>query len=279
MDFLLMLKAIIMGIVEGITEFLPVSSTGHMIVVGSLIDFNDAFAKSLFDIVIQFGAILAVVVLYRKKIWQSLQKLRPGQFGFRLWLGVVMAMIPSGIIAVLFYSKAEKLFMFPIPVACALIVGGIMLLVAERMYRNNKKTTKPEDVTPFQGFIIGTFQCLSFLWPGFSRSASTIIGGWVVGMTTAAAAEFTFFLAIPTMFVASGYSLIGAIKDPALTISSNQIVALIIGFIVAFIVALIVVKKFIDFLKTKPLRVFAIYRIIVGVLILVLALTNTVKMQ
>jgi undecaprenyl-diphosphatase len=278
-DFLLILKAIIMGIVEGITEFLPISSTGHMIVVGSLIGFNDDFAKKLFDIVIQFGAIIAIIVLYRNKIWQSLKNLKPGQFGFKLWIGIIMAVIPSGIVAVLFYSDAEKLLMFPIPVACALIVGGIALLVAENIYKNNKKTTRSEDVTPFQGFVIGVFQCLSFLWPGFSRSASTIIGGWVVGMTTAAAAEFTFFLAIPTMFGASGYSLLKALKDHSVVLDSNHIVALIVGFVVAFIVALVVVKKFIDYLKHKPLRVFAYYRIVVGVLILTLTLTGVVNLQ
>jgi undecaprenyl-diphosphatase len=250
-----------------------------MIVVGSIINFNDDFAKKLFDIVIQFGAILAVIVLYRKKIWQSLKNLRPGQFGFKLWLGVIMAVIPSGIVAVLFYKKAEALLMYPIPVAVALIVGGILLLGAEILYKNNKKTKLPEEVTPFQGFVIGVFQCLSFLWPGFSRSASTIIGGWVVGMTTAAAAEFTFFLAIPTMFAASGYSLLDALKDPSMVLGSSQIVALIVGFIVAFIVALVVVKKFIDYLKHKPLRVFAYYRIIVGVVILVLALSGAVNIQ
>ena len=279
MDLGLIIKAVIMGIVEGITEFLPISSTGHMIVVGSLIGFNDAFAKQLFDIVIQFGAILAVVVLFRKKIWHSLKKLRPGEFGFKLWIGVIMAMIPSGIVALLFYKKAEKLFMYPIPVACALIVGGILLLVLEAIYTNNSKTRLPEEVTPFQGFVIGAFQCLSFLWPGFSRSASTIMGGWVVGMTTSAAAEFTFFLAIPTMFAASGYSLFDAVKGSNIPLNASRIVALIVGFAVAFVVALVVVKKFIDYLKHKPLRVFSYYRIIVGVLILVLALTKLVNLQ
>lgn len=275
MDWLLILKAIIIGIVEGITEFLPISSTGHMILAGSVINFNDDFAKKLFDVVIQFGAILAVVVLYRKKIVQSLKNLKPGQFGFRLWLGVILAMIPSGIVAVLFYKKAEKLFMYPIPVAWALIVGGVLMLILEAVYKNNRKTKRPEDVTPFQGFIIGVFQCISFLWPGFSRSASTIMGGWVVGMTTAAAADFTFFLAIPTMFAASGYSLL----DAKMSLNLSQVVALIVGFIVAFIVALFVVKKFIEYLKRKPLRVFAYYRIAVGALILVLALTKVVNLQ
>lgn len=270
----LLLQSVIMGIVEGITEFLPISSTGHMILVGSIINFKGAFA-TLFEIVIQFGAILAVVVLYRKKIAKSFKNLRPGQFGFRLWLGIIMAMIPSGIVALLFAKKAEALFMKPVPVALALVVGGILLIVLEQVFRRNSKTTRSEDVTLFQGFVIGVFQCLSFLWPGFSRSASTIMGGWVVGLTTAAAAEFTFFLAIPTMFAASGYSLIKA----GIALSSIQIVALILGFVVSFVVALVVVKKFIEFLQHKPLRVFGIYRIAVGVLFLVLAAVNVINLS
>jgi undecaprenyl-diphosphatase len=275
LDFLLILRAIIIGIVEGITEFLPISSTGHMILVGNLIGFNDKnypqFAN-LFEIFIQFGAVLSVIVLFRKKIWASFKALRPGQFGFRLWLGVIMAIIPSGIVAALFYKRAEAAFMKPLPVALALLVGGVIMIITERIFKNNSKTKKAEDVTALQGFVIGVCQCVSFLWPGFSRSASTIIGGWFVGLTTAAAAEFTFFLAIPTMFAASGYSLL----DSGMKLSGNEILALIIGFVVSFVVALFVVKKFIDYLQHKPLRVFAIYRIIVGVVILVLAYSTNI---
>jgi undecaprenyl-diphosphatase len=271
-SFLLIIKAVVMGVVEGVTEFLPVSSTGHMIVIGSLIGFNDAFAKDLFEIVIQFGAILAVVVLYRKKIAHSFRTLRRGQFGFNLWLSVIMALIPSGIVAVLFYKKVKGVFYNPVTVAWAMIIGGIILMVMEYFFRNNSRTRRLEEVKPKQGFMVGVFQCLSFLWPGFSRSASTIMGGWAVGMTTAAAAEFTFFLAIPTMLGASLYSLHDAAKE-GIVLDGTHIAALIIGFVVAFIVAAFVVKKFLEYLKRKPLKVFAIYRICAGVVILVLAMS------
>lgn len=271
MDFVMLAKSIVIGIVEGITEFLPISSTGHMVLVGSIINFKGPFAN-LFEIFIQFGAILAVVVLYRKKIAASFRALRPGEFGFRLWLGVLAAFIPAAVVGLIFNKKIEKYLFSPLPIACSLLVGGILLLLAERHYKNNRITAKPEDVTVKQGITIGIFQCLS-LWPGFSRSASTIIGGWVVGMTTAAAAEFTFFLAIPTMFAASGYSLVKS----GMTLNLSQIVCLIAGFVVAFLVALIVVKKFIEYLKQKPLRIFAYYRIVVGVVIVILSLAGIVK--
>lgn len=271
MNFLMLLKVILIGIVEGVTEFLPISSTGHMILAGSIINFKGPFAD-LFEIFIQFGAILAVVVLFRRKIIASLKALRPGQFGFRLWLGVLCAFIPAAVVGVIFKKTIEKHLFNPVAIAISLLVGGIVMLITENYYKNNKRTRKPEDVTVKQGFIIGLFQCLS-LWPGFSRSASTIIGGWVVGMTTAAAAEFTFFLAIPTMFAASGYSLLKS----GITLSSAEIIMLIIGFVVAFLVALVVVKRFINYLKRKPLKYFAYYRILVGIIILILAFANVVK--
>ena len=271
MNLFMLLKTILISIVEGVTEFLPISSTGHMILVGSIINFKGPFAD-LFEIFIQFGAIVAVIVLFRHKIIASIKALRPGQFGFRLWLGVLAAFIPAAVIGVLFNKTIEKHLFNPVAIAISLLVGGILMIVTEKHYKYNRRTLKPEDVTVKQGFIIGLFQCLS-LWPGFSRSASTIIGGWVVGMTTAAAAEFTFFLAIPTMFAASGYSLLKS----GITLSAAQIILLIIGFLVAFLVALVVVKGFIEYLKHKPLKYFAYYRILVGIIILILALANVIK--
>lgn len=271
MDLLLLLKTLLISVVEGITEFLPISSTGHMILVGSLINFRGPFAN-LFEIFIQFGAILAVVVLFRHKIWASLKALRPGQFGFRLWTGVAVAFVPAAVLGVLFNHKIEKYLFKPVPIAISLLAGGLLMIWAEARFKNNHQTRKPEDATLRQGLFIGLFQCLS-LWPGFSRSASTIIGGWFVGMTTAAAAEFTFFLAIPTMFAASGYSLVTS----HIRLSSGEIALLIIGFVVAFLVALLVVKKFMEYLRHKPLRYFAYYRIAVGVVILVLAMFHVVS--
>jgi undecaprenyl-diphosphatase len=268
-NILLLLKSVVMGIVEGITEFLPISSTGHMILVGHFIGFTGDFAQ-LFEIVIQLGAILGIVVLYRHKILDSLRHLKPGGYGFRLWLGIIIAMIPAAIIGKLFKDNIEKYMMYPIPVALALVVGGLWIIFAEHRYRGNNKIRRIDDVGYFEAFIIGCFQCIAMLWPGFSRSASTIIGGWIVGLSTVAAAEFSFFLAIPTMIAASGYSLLKS----NIALSGWEIASLIIGFVVSFLVALVVVKKFINYLKHKPMKYFAYYRIAVGVVILIMGIAR-----
>lgn len=264
-NLILIFKATIMGIVEGITEFLPISSTGHMIIAGRFINFEGDFAN-LFEIVIQLGAVLAVVFLFRDRIFHSLKTLKPKEYGFTLWSKMILAFMPVGIVGLLFHDKIEKYLMNPIPVSLALIVGGIWMIFAENKYRKNDKIQEIEQVEYKTAFIIGCFQCLSILWPGFSRSAATIIGGWIMGLSSVAAAEFSFFLAIPTMIIASAFSLL---KESA-ALTEIQIVALVIGFIVSFIVAFVVVEKFIKFLQTKPMKGFAIYRIIVGVLILIL---------
>lgn len=281
MNFLLLLKSVIMGIVEGVTEFLPISSTGHMIIVGQFIDFTgkSGYTKgfvSLFEVVIQLGAILAIVVLYRKKIIESFRTLKPGGFGFKLWLGIIIATVPAGIVAIidkkLLGDPITTKMMNPIPVSLALVVGGIWMLYAEWRYRKNDTCSHLENVSYRQALAIGIFQCISIVWPGFSRSASTIIGGWVMGLATPTAAEFSFFLAIPAMFGASAGDLISS-KVP---MSGIEIGSLVLGFVVAFIVALVVVKKFINFIKHRPMKGFAIYRIIVGSLLIVLAIANVI---
>lgn len=280
--FLLYLKSVIIGIVEGITEFIPVSSTGHMIIAGQFIDFNKNSGYTpgfveLFEVVIQLGAILAVIVLYRKKIWRSLKTLKPGGFGFKLWIGLIIAMIPAGIVAIIdkkiLDDPISKVMMSPLPVAIALVVGAAWMLFAEWRYRKNDTCSKLENVTYKQAFAIGIFQCIAMVWPGFSRSASTIIGGWIMGLATPVAAEFSFFLAIPAMIAASGADLITSKAQ----LTGSEIGALIVGFIVAFIVALFVVKKFIEFLKNKPMKNFAIYRLIVGSILIVLALFGVIN--
>lgn len=264
--FVLLLKAIVLGIVEGITEFLPISSTGHMILVGHFINFEGDFAK-LFEIVIQLGAILSIIVLFRKKIFDSLKHLKPGGYGFHLWTAIIIAFIPSGIIGFLLHKKVEDHLMYPIPVAAALLVGGFWMIYAENKYRRNNKILKIEEISYQKAIVIGLFQCLAILWPGFSRSASTIIGGWIVGLSTVAGAEFSFFLALPTMIIATGYSLLKSM----MTLTQSEVVALITGFVIAFFVALVVVDKFIGYLKTKPMKGFAYYRIVVAFIILLLA--------
>lgn len=266
---ILIFKAVIIGIVEGFTEFLPISSTGHMILVGHFINFEGDFAK-LFEVVIQLGAILAIVYLFREKIFNSFKSFTPKGNGFRLWTSLMLAFVPSGIIGVLFHDKIEEHLMNPVCVAAALLVGGLWMIFAENKYRKNTKIQSIEQVGYKTALIIGCFQCLSILWPGFSRSASTIIGGWIMGLSSIAAAEFSFFLAIPTMIIATLYVLIKS----NFALSIPEIAALAVGFIVSFIVALVVVAKFIEFLQKKPMWSFAVYRIFVGALLLALAYIN-----
>lgn len=267
MTVLLILKAIIIGIVEGITEFLPISSTGHLIIIEHFINFQaPTYSKEyvdMFTIVIQLGAILSVVVLYWDKIYSSLKNLKPGKWGFKLWFNIIIAFIPAAILGLLTDNFREKYLMGPTTVTAALIVGGFLMIFIENKYRKKFITRNIDDINIKQSFMIGCFQCLS-LWPGMSRSASTIMGAWIGGINSFAAAEFSFFLAIPTMIAASGYKLITADFG---VITTPQIIALAVGFIVSFLVALVVVEKFMNFLKKKPMRVFAVYRIFIGIIL------------
>lgn len=238
-DIIFIVKAIIIAIVEGLTEFIPVSSTGHMILVGSAIGFNGEFSK-MFEVVIQFGAILAVVVLHWRKIKDCIIEFfkyiftggREGKIGFRFGINVLVASIPAGVMGVLFYSKIKSLFK-PEAVIVGFIVGGILLVVIETLFRNKKHAVEEIDnITPVQSLIVGIFQVLS-MWPGMSRSSSMIMGGWVAGISTSIAAEFSFFLAIPAMIGASGKDLFEfdySIMTPTLCI------ALVLGLVVVFII-------------------------------------------
>ncbi|WP_406543391.1 undecaprenyl-diphosphate phosphatase [Clostridium ljungdahlii] len=276
MELLFIIKAAAIGVVEGITEFLPISSTGHMIIVGNLINFkaptyNGAYID-MFEVVIQLGAILAIVVLYWDKIFNSLKNLKPGKWGFKLWLTILVAFIPAAVLGLRFNDLIKSKLFNPVTVACALVFGGFLMIYMENKYRKGNSTNTIENVNLVQAFKIGCFQCLS-LWPGMSTSASTIMGGWVSGLTNVAAAEFSFFLAIPTMIAASGWSLIKV----NVSMNISQIIALAVGFIVSFIVALVVVEKFINFLKRKPMRVFAVYRIFIGAIILILYFAKVIN--
>ena len=279
LDFLFVLKAIIIAIVEGLTEFIPVSSTGHMILIGNLIDFKGEFAD-MFEVVIQLGAIMAVVVLYWKKIKDSVveffkyifTKGKEGKVGFKFGINVIVASIPAGVVGMLFYSKIKSLF-GPKYVIIAFIVGGILLLLIENSFRKRKHKTKSiDDITVKQSFKVGLFQALS-MWPGMSRSASTIMGGWVADISTPIAAEFSFFLAIPAMVGSSAKDLF---EFDYSIMNTTSWIALVIGFIVAFIVSIVVMDKFVTFLKKKPMRVFAIYRIFAGTLLAILVLTKVI---
>lgn len=283
-DILFIIKAIIIAIVEGLTEFIPVSSTGHMILVSSIIKFEGDFVE-MFEVVIQLGAILAVVVLYWKKIKDSVieffryiigwigniirrfsgvkSKKVEGEVGFRFGINVIIGCIPMGIIGVLFYKQIKSLFR-PEAVVIGFIVGGILLIVIENMFRKNKKnaTKDLDSITPMQALKVGAFQVLS-VWPGMSRSASTIMGGWIGGLSTPVAAEFSFFLAIPAMVAASAKDLF---EFDYSGMNATLWISLIVGFIVSFIVSIVVMDKFVAYLKKRPMRVFAVYRIGVGII-------------
>lgn len=279
-----------LGIVEGITEFLPISSTGHLIVFEELLDFQASEQYiNTYSYVIQLGAILAVMVLYRKKILATLQNLFPkkengvwirpySETGLRFWITLAIACIP-GFIGVLLLGDLADAYLFnAVSVSIVLVLGGVAMLLAERFCR--KAASVPQkgkwlSVSTKQALIIGGFQCLSII-PGMSRSASTIIGGWFAGLSTSASAEFSFFLAIPVMLGMSALKLIqlGGFGS----MSAVELISLGIGFAVSFLVALIVVKKFIAFLQKKSMTVFACYRIVFGLFVLILSLCGVVSM-
>lgn len=282
MDIIIILKAILIGIVEGITEFIPVSSTGHMILAGWAIGFEGEFAN-MFEVVIQLGAILAVVVLYWNKIKDSVieffqyifSKGEKGKVGFRFGINVICASIPIGIVGLFLYSKIKSKFV-PEAVIWGFIVGGLLLLIVEGIYINKKgKVSNIDNITWKEAFTVGILQLLA-LWPGMSRSASTLMGGWIAGLNTKVAAEFSFFIAIPAMIGTSFKDLIEfnySIMTPSLWI------ALIVGFVVAFIVSLVVIRKFIDYLRSKPIRGFAIYRVIAGTVLAILVISNVLTLN
>lgn len=269
LDILFIIKAIIIAIVEGLTEFIPVSSTGHMILASSIMNFKGDFVD-MFEVVIQLGAILAVVVLYWKKIKDSViefftyifTKGREGKNGFNFGINVLIGCIPMLVIGLLFYKKIKALFT-PEAVVAGFIVGGILLIVIENMFRKNKKhaTKNLDNITPLQALKVGAFQVLA-VWPGMSRSASTIMGGWIAGLSTPIAAEFSFFLAIPAMVGASAKDLL---EFDYSGMTSTHWISLIVGFIVAFIVSIVVMDKFVAYLKKRPMRVFAVYRVGAGI--------------
>ncbi len=258
---MLIFTAIILGIIEGFTEFLPISSTGHLIVAAHLLNFQGAFAV-LFEIVIQLGAILAVIYYYRRKIFDSLLKLKPGQDGFAFWSKILMAFFPFAVTGFLTKDLIEKYLFSPYTVACALIIGAILILLVGR--GQGSGITRIANLSYQSAFLIGVAQCLA-LFPGMSRSASTIIGGLLLGLTLTEAAEFSFFLAIPTMLAATTVSLIHGVGS----LSSQEALALSIGFLISFITALVVIDKFIAFLTKHSMRPFAYYRIVVGILIFI----------
>ena len=263
------LEAILIAVVEGITEFLPISSTGHMIIASWLLGISEDNFTKLFEVAIQLGAIMAVVVLYYKQFFNF----KRWQFYAKLFVGV----IPALILGYLFNDQIEALLQSTVTVAVSLLLGGIILLVIDDFFRNPVIETE-KDLSYKKSFIIGCWQVLAMV-PGVSRSASSIIGGMQQKLTRSLAAEFSFFLAVPTMFAAAAYSLF--LKDwneggvdkkgyELISESPENIRAFIIGNVVAFIVALIAIRFFIKFLQIYGFRFFGAYRIIVGTILLIL---------
>lgn len=250
------IQAIILAIIEGITEFLPISSTGHMIIVSSFFGIeHDEFTK-LFTIVIQLGAILSVVVLYFKRFFQTLD------FYFKL----LVAFIPAVVLGLLFSKKIDALLENPVTVAVSLLIGGILLLKVDDWFTNKEEIQTPDNISYLQAFKIGLFQCLAMV-PGVSRSGASIVGGMSQKLSRTTAAEFSFFLAVPTMLGATAKKCYDYYKD-GLVLSHNQINLLIIGNIVAFVVALIAIKSFIGFLTKHGFKMFGYYRIVAGIVLL-----------
>jgi undecaprenyl-diphosphatase len=252
-------QAIIIAIVEGLTEFLPVSSTGHMVITSALLKLNkDEFTK-LFEVCIQFGAILAVVVLY----WKKFLVFDKNRLSF--YVKLVVAVLPALIVGYLFADKIDALLEKPVVVAISLLLGGIVLLFVDNWF-TRPTIEKDEEMNLFRALRIGFWQCVAMI-PGVSRSAATIIGGMQQKLTRNVAAEFSFFLAVPTMAAATGYKLL---KGRELLMSNtDNLKLLLIGNVVAFIVAMIAIKFFINTLKKYGFRVWGYYRIVVGVAILV----------
>ncbi len=260
------LQSIIIAIVEGLTEFLPISSTGHMIITEKALGITETDFIKAFTVAIQLGAILAVVVLYYKKF-----------FDFKRWqfyVKLIAAVIPALVLGFLFNKKIDALLESSLTVAITMLVGGIILLFIDKAF--TKPTIDSEEKVSYgKAVIIGIWQCIAMI-PGVSRSAASIIGGMQQKLTRSAAAEFSFFLAVPTMLAATGYKLYKYYKESG-GFSSAEVKQLAIGNVVAFIVAMLAIKFFIGFVKKYGFTIWGWYRIILGIILLVLIYTHTIN--
>jgi len=256
-------EAILLAIIEGITEYLPVSSTGHMIIASSFLHIADDDFTKLFTIVIQLGAILAVVVLYWKRFFQS----------FDFYLKLLVAFIPAVVLGLLLNDVIDELLESPLVVAISLVIGGIILLKVDDWFKSNEvfnpeNPTEHTEISYLAALKIGFFQCIAMI-PGTSRSGSTIVGGMTQKLNRKTAAEFSFFLAVPTMFGATAKKLYDYFGD-GLVLTGEQINYLIIGNVIAFIVAMIAIKSFINYLSEKGFKIFGYYRIILGIALILI---------
>ena len=251
------IEAIILAIIEGLTEFLPVSSTGHMILASSMMGIASEEFVKLFTIVIQLGAILSVFVLYFKRFFQSVN----------FYLKLIVAFIPAAVFGLLLSDKIDQLMESPLAVAISLLVGGVILLFVDKWF-NRPTVHEEENIDFLTAFKIGMFQCIAMI-PGVSRSGATIVGGMSQKLSRKVAAEFSFFLAVPTMLAATGKKMYDFLKVGN-SFTSEEIKLLAIGNVVAFVVALLAIKTFIGFLNKNGFKIFGWYRIVVGLAILIL---------
>lgn len=274
MNFLEILKIIAIGIIEGITEWLPISSTGHMLIFQEFVNFDGLSQEfmDMFNVVIQLGAIMAVVVIYFKKLWPFAKQ--NGKIGFdiakiSLWLKIIIACIPLGIIGVLFEDDIDAVLMTAVVTAIALIFYGILFILIEKKGLGAKAQCESVHMISYKTAIfIGLFQLLSLV-PGTSRSGATIIGGMLVGTSRVAAAEFTFYLGIPVMFGASLLKVVKYIMDGSM-FTVNEILALVLGMVTAFATSMIAIKFLIGYIKKHNFIVFGWYRIALGCIVLLL---------
>jgi undecaprenyl-diphosphatase len=277
MDLILLGKAVILGIVEGLTEFLPISSTGHLILVGDLLDFNDEQGKA-FEVIIQFGAILAVCWEFREKLWRVASTFKTSAISQRFVMNLLIASIPAMSLAFLFGKYIKAVLFAPIPVASAFIVGALVIFWAEKRQKtvaaSKSSIQSVDDLTPLDALKVGLAQCAALI-PGTSRSGATIIGGMLFGLPRAVATEFSFFLAIPVIGGATAYELLKLWKSP-ISLSGDFTWAIVVGFIAAFLSAFICVRWLIHYVAGHNFIPFAWYRIIFGVLVLLSAYTGLV---
>ena len=268
MEIIEILKAILFGIVEGITEWLPVSSTGHMILLDELVklDVTDEF-MSMFLVVIQLGAILAVVVLYFPQLWPFSTKERffIKKDTFSMWFKILVACVPAAVVGILFEDELDRLFYNYWTVAFALIVFGVLFIIIEHQNKDVvPKVNSIAQITYPMAFCIGAFQLIAAVFPGTSRSGATILGAIIIGISRTVAAEFTFFLAVPVML---GASLLKILKF-GLVFSASEVVLLLVGMVVAFVVSIVVIKLLLGYIRRHSFTVFGWYRIILGIVVL-----------
>ncbi len=265
------LKSVVLGIIEGITEWLPISSTGHLILFGEFLGLNvSKDFKSMFDVVIQLGAILAVIILFWNKIWPLQSKKENGTLfksnAIMLWVKIIISCIPAGLMVVLgLDEKCEELFYRPVPIALALIIVGVLFIVIEKLFKNKTASINTlQDITYLQAVLIGVSQVLAAVFPGTSRSGITIIAGLILGLSRSVAAEYTFVLSVPVM---AGASLLKLLEF-GFSYTALETAILFAGFVSAFVVSLIVIKFLMNFIKKHDFKVFGYYRIALGAIVL-----------